>query len=147
MNLGKIVSTLAALSMAGTLACGDEVHNHYEGANGGNGGSSSGACGDSPFVGRYIWEGGDCDYWSSERVSSATCRAPLDGDVVASDCYFEVDGLTLYSRCPSLGIEETTNIQQVCPNYYRDRYAFYFVSNRPFDFDLCWETLDEECLN
>jgi len=88
MNLNDLLQTIkkpmyaAVFSVgmaASTLgACGDEVNNYY--GDGGNGGNPSGACGNSPFVGNYVWEIRECEMGSTRQFNPTTCSVELFGD-------------------------------------------------------------------
>ena len=118
MSLKNIViSTLAGIGLAGTLACGD-VHNPYESANGDNSGSSSGSCGNSPFVGRYLWAMEGCEIGTTTPISPSTCQARLEGDV-REGCYMSVDGTSIHLTCDG-EYWGRISTQQVpgCPGYF-----------------------------
>ena len=153
MSLKNIViSTLAGIGLAGTLACGDDVtENHYhENGDNGNGGSSSGACGNSPFVGRYVWYA-SCDAGTSQRISSSTCQAPIIGDVFPN-CYIGVDGSTLTEKCDS-GEEYRFDLHSPrCSDFFEqlgegpEHGSVYVSMDRPYPgLTECRELIDNNC--
>ena len=91
-------------------------------------------CGNSPFVGRYLWAMEGCEIGTTTPISPSTCQARLEGDV-REGCYMSVDGTSIHLTCDG-EYWGRISTQQVpgCPGYFffiEDGYINFF-SDQPW---------------